>query len=401
MTDDGGDGAATMAAARDGRPRADDLLSEIRDAVKSTNFCALRRREVRLNKTMSTIALDCRAVGFEEAGGGDPVFVLEVATALRYEGEALRWPLRCTYAQVDRLHILCYQLEPELRIIEFPKPAGTGFFKSLHTKSADRGSKVAKWVMALVARPELSAEVQTELLRFLGVYDDGRLPDGMLLWATPDASGRNRDSSRPSMRQLEKHGSRSSRVASQRDDARRAGATIVSEGYLYKMAISSSNQAWRRRYFVLSANGLFAYYASKTATAPKGVIMLSPDFYVADSLNRQFGFQLSDFTQTFYMAAECAARAIPRRAQFIDAQLSDAPPALLHAPLQVGAREDDVHVSFGRCAQGPRRPGGERRALPRYTRGDDGRSGCGARARHRPSGCEPAGVRPADAIKED
>ena len=173
-----------------------------------------------------------------------------------------------------------------------------------------------------MARPELSAEVQTELLRFLGVYDDGRLPDGMLLWATPDASGRNRDSSRPSMRQLEKHGSRSSRVASQRDDARRAGATIVSEGYLYKMAISSSNQAWRRRYFVLSANGLFAYYASKTATAPKGVIMLSPDFYVADSLNRQFGFQLSDFTQTFYMAAECAAaRAIPgvaqhRRAQF-------------------------------------------------------------------------------------
>ena len=262
---------------------------------------------------MSTIALDCRAVGFEEAGGGDPVFVLEVATALRYEGEALRWPLRCTYAQVDRLHILCYQLEPELRIIEFPKPAGTGFFKSLHTKSADRGSKVAKWVMALVARPELSAEVQTELLRFLGVYDDGRLPEGMLLWATPDASGRLRDSSRPSMRQLEKHGSRSSRVASQRDDARRAGATIVSEGYLYKMAISSSNQAWRRRYFVLSANGLFAYYASKTATAPKGVIMLSPDFYVADSLNRQFGFQLSDFTQTFYMAAECAARAIPRR----------------------------------------------------------------------------------------
>ena len=84
--------------------------------------------------------------------------------------------------------------------------------------------------------------------------------------------------------------------------------TIVSEGYLYKMAISSSNQAWRRRYFVLSANGLFAYYASKTATAPKGVIMLSPDFYVADSLNRQFGFQLSDFTQTFYMAAECTAR---------------------------------------------------------------------------------------------
>ena len=287
---------------------------------------------------MSTIALDCRAVGFEEAGGGDPVFVLEVATALRYEGEALRWPLRCTYAQVDRLHILCYQLEPELRIIEFPKPAGTGFFKSLHTKSADRGSKVAKWVMALVARPELSAEVQTELLRFLGVYDDGRLPDGMLLWATPDASGRNRDSSRPSMRQLEKHGSRSSRVASQRDDARRAGATIVSEGYLYKMAISSSNQAWRRRYFVLSANGLFAYYASKTATAPKGVIMLSPDFYVADSLNRQFGFQLSDFTQTFYMAAECAARAIPRptrktRRAIIGAQHSDAPPALLHAPL--------------------------------------------------------------------
>ena len=130
---------------------------------------------------------------FEEAGGGDPVFVLEVATALRYEGEALRWPLRCTYAQVDRLNILCYQLEPELRIIEFPKPAGTGFFKSLHTKSADRGSKVAKWVMALVARPELSAEVQTELLRFLGVYDDGRLPDGMLLWATPDASGRLRE----------------------------------------------------------------------------------------------------------------------------------------------------------------------------------------------------------------
>ena len=351
---------------------------------------------------MSTIALDCKAVGFEEAGGGDPVFVLEVATALRYEGEALRWPLRCTYAQVDRLHSLCYQLEPELRIIEFPKPAGTGFFKSLHTKSADRGSKVAKWVMALVARPELSAEVQTELLRFLGVYDDGRLPDGMLLWATPDASGRNRDSSRPSMRQLEKHGSRSSRVASQRDDARRAGATIVSEGYLYKMAISSSNQAWRRRYFVLSANGLFAYYASKTATAPKGVIMLSPDFYVADSLNRQFGFQLSDFTQTFYMAAECAARAIPRptrktgRAQF-GAQLSDAPPALLHAPLQVGAGENDVYVSFGRCAQGARRPGGGS-PLARHPRGDDGRGGCGARTRHRPLGRDAVGALECDCV---
>ena len=79
---------------------------------------------------MSTIALDCRAVGFEEAGGGDPVFVLEVATALRYEGEALRWPLRCTYAQVDRLHILCYQLEPELRAMGLRVPAaeidGTG-----------------------------------------------------------------------------------------------------------------------------------------------------------------------------------------------------------------------------------------------------------------------------------
>ena len=69
--------------------------------------------------------------------------------------------------------------------------------------------------------------------------------------------------------------------------------------------------------------------------------MLSPDFYVADSLNRQFGFQLSDFTQTFYMAAECAGIPIPRRAnrRAIRAQLSDAPPALLHAPLQVGARK--------------------------------------------------------------
>ena len=344
---------------------------------------------------MSTIALDCRAVGFEEAGGGDPVFVLEVATALRYEGEALRWPLRCTYAQVDRLHILCYQLEPELRIIEFPKPAGTGFFKSLHTKSADRGSKVAKWVMALVARPELSAEVQTELLRFLGVYDDGRLPDGMLLWATPDASGRLRDSSRPSSRQLERNTSRSSRVASQRDDARRAGATIVSEGYLYKMAISSSNQAWRRRYFVLSANGLFAYYASKTATAPKGVIMLSPDFYVADSLNRQFGFQLSDFTQTFYMAAECAARAIPRRAQLSvrnSARNSPTRRPLSSTPLfQVGARENDVYVSFGRCAQGARRPGGGS-TLARNPRGDDGRSGCRAGARHRPQSRDAVGA---------
>ena len=98
---------------------------------------------------MSTIALDCRAIGFEEAGGGDPVFVLEVATALRYEGEALRWPLRCTYAQVDRLHILCYQLEPELRIIEFPKPAGTGFFNSWVSMSSIIAPTVpSRWTLA-------------------------------------------------------------------------------------------------------------------------------------------------------------------------------------------------------------------------------------------------------------
>ena len=309
---------------------------------------------------MSTIALDCGRIGFEMARRRRrPVFVLEVADDAAVRGRGVR----CEPVERRRLHRARWTgctsspLEPELRIIEFPKPAGTGFFKSLHTKSADRGSKVAKSVMALVARPELSAEVQTELLRFLGVYDDGRLPDGMLgRRPTPAAASATRRGRRS--RQLERFlAPRSSRVARQRADARRARR--------HDRPPRATCTRWRSvlrprlapPLFVLSAQRpLRATTRARLRRRRSASSTSSPRLLRRRLAQPPFGFAALRLYAAFRMAAEAAPRApIPRRANSAAAitagAASDAPP-LPHAPPQAAREKMMFMFRLARAAQG-------------------------------------------------
>ena len=92
----------------------------------------------------------------------------------------------------------------------------------------------------------------------------------------------------------------------------------MADGMLYLLSTQKGrtiNQAklansWKRRYFVLHEEGRLLYFRSGkngVGNHPKGGIMLNADFFVADSLLRRHGFQISDFETTFYLGAESAA----------------------------------------------------------------------------------------------
>ena len=79
-------------------------------------------------------------------------------------------------------------------------------------------------------------------------------------------------------------------------------ATVIQEGYLQ---MRNPNGTWKRRYFMLSSDGLLSYF-KKQGGSPRGGLFLSGDFFVADSLlKKQNGFQLSNLhDRLFYLQAE-------------------------------------------------------------------------------------------------
>ena len=88
---------------------------------------------------------------------------------------------------------------------------------------------------------------------------------------------------------------------------------VVAEGYLHILHVgqtvtsAAKASAWKRRYFVLHADGRLNYFKSGKAGVgkdPKGGALLSGDYFVADSLLRVHGFQVSDFGTTVYLACD-------------------------------------------------------------------------------------------------
>ena len=92
---------------------------------------------------------------------------------------------------------------------------------------------------------------------------------------------------------------------------------VVAEGFLFILNVGNSvgtaalSKAWKRRYFVLNEDGTLHYYRTGrhgVGTGPKGgAVLSSGDFFVADSMLRDLGFQISDLVTTFYLAAETHA----------------------------------------------------------------------------------------------
>jgi hypothetical protein len=90
---------------------------------------------------------------------------------------------------------------------------------------------------------------------------------------------------------------------------------VKAEGWLRKRAISGKVKNWRKRYFVLFEDATLVYFKdqpkkgadwsySNGRTIPRGSIQLTSDFFVGDSLQRKFGFLVSDFETNYYLAAE-------------------------------------------------------------------------------------------------
>ena len=76
------------------------------------------------------------------------------------------------------------------------------------------------------------------------------------------------------------------------------------EGWLSKRATKSAKN-WQSRYFALH-NDVLVYYLDINSEFPKGEMKLTSDFYVSDSTLKPFGFQVSDFNETYYLAADTA-----------------------------------------------------------------------------------------------
>ena len=87
---------------------------------------------------------------------------------------------------------------------------------------------------------------------------------------------------------------------------------IVAEGHLHILHASKTveraakRSSWKRRYFVLLADGQLNYFKSGKAGVGKdarGGALLTSEYFVGDSLLRVHGFQISDFETTVYLAA--------------------------------------------------------------------------------------------------
>ena len=76
---------------------------------------------------------------------------------------------------------------------------------------------------------------------------------------------------------------------------------ILQEGIL---SLRNAKGQWKKRYFVLKSDGVLTYF-KKRGGAACGGLFLSADWYVADSLIKANGFQLSNLDdKVYYMAAD-------------------------------------------------------------------------------------------------
>jgi len=80
------------------------------------------------------------------------------------------------------------------------------------------------------------------------------------------------------------------------------GATKMRELESGPLWLRNNNGTWKRRQFVLKADGTLSYYNRKGIA--RGGLFLSADWYVADSLLKKHGFQISNFDRVVYLAAD-------------------------------------------------------------------------------------------------
>ena len=68
---------------------------------------------------------------------------------------------------------------------------------------------------------------------------------------------------------------------------------VIKEGYLIKRAVKTGSN-WRKRYIKLY-DDFFLGYCDSSDSAPKGLIQISADHFVADNKLRPFGFHIRLF----------------------------------------------------------------------------------------------------------
>ena len=99
---------------------------------------------------------------------------------------------------------------------------------------------------------------------------------------------------------------------------------VVAAGYLRILATGRSTSAaklaksWKKRYFVLNSDGHLFYFKrgrNGVGSAPKGALLFNGEYFVADSLLRRHGFQISDLMSiTIYLSAASSTEGKPSSA---------------------------------------------------------------------------------------
>jgi hypothetical protein len=69
---------------------------------------------------------------------------------------------------------------------------------------------------------------------------------------------------------------------------------VIKEGYLIKRAVKTGSN-WRKRYIRLY-DDFFLGYCDSSDSAPKGLIQISADHFVADNKLRPHGFHIRSVT---------------------------------------------------------------------------------------------------------
>jgi hypothetical protein len=77
-------------------------------------------------------------------------------------------------------------------------------------------------------------------------------------------------------------------------------SAILKEGYLIKRAVKTGAN-WRKRYIKLYSD-FFLGYCENSESAPKGLITLTADHFVADNKLRPFGFHVRSFVVVHKMS---------------------------------------------------------------------------------------------------
>ena len=168
-------------------------------------------------------------------------------------------------------------------------------------KQESRRVKLDQWLKSVMSAGALPTDLQRDLLRFLDLFNKMGLHPQVLATMNPFAVATSHGhlqallwpvlgSGQQVVTTAIEEGYAKAVVRRQSVLDRHSARAILQEGYLMKRAVKTGSN-WRKRYMKLYDDS-FLGYCDSSDSAPKGLIHITADHFVADNKLRPFGFHI-------------------------------------------------------------------------------------------------------------